>query len=138
MVAQRRGHIVTIASLMGSIAQSQVADYCSSKFALVGFDMALRFELELAKLSGFIKTTIVKTHMIGTGMFADRADRYPVAPLDPDSVARRIVTGIRLEELEVVMPSYISAFVRLYQLSPANLAGCQVFGAFVAANQLAR
>ena len=47
MIAQRRGHIVTVASLAGMNGINRLVDYCSSKFAAVGFDEALRAELQV-------------------------------------------------------------------------------------------
>lgn len=42
---QDAGHIVTIASLAGLSGINRLVDYCSSKFAAVGFDESLRTEL---------------------------------------------------------------------------------------------
>lgn len=46
MIENNHGHIVTIASMAGHIGVHKLVDYCSSKFAAVGFDEALRIELE--------------------------------------------------------------------------------------------
>ena len=45
-------------------------DYCSSKFAAVGLDEALRVELSVQGHSDYIKTTVVCPYYISTGMFA--------------------------------------------------------------------
>lgn len=45
MIKRDAGHIVTIASLAGLNGINRLVDYCSSKFAAVGFDEALRAEL---------------------------------------------------------------------------------------------
>lgn len=45
MIMQDSGHIVTVASLAGKTGCDRLVDYCSSKFAAVGFDEALRTEL---------------------------------------------------------------------------------------------
>lgn len=46
MIEKDHGHIVTIASMAGYVGIKKLVDYCSSKFAAVGFDEALRVELE--------------------------------------------------------------------------------------------
>nr|CAI5839036.1 unnamed protein product [Callosobruchus analis] len=46
MIERDQGHIVTVASMAGYVGVSKLVDYCSSKFAAVGFDEALRVELE--------------------------------------------------------------------------------------------
>ncbi|KAJ8946337.1 hypothetical protein NQ318_004227 [Aromia moschata] len=42
MIEKNHGHIVTIASMAGYVGVHKLVDYCSSKFAAVGFDEALR------------------------------------------------------------------------------------------------
>lgn len=46
MIKNEHGHIVTVASMAGHVGINKLVDYCSSKFAAVGFDEALRVELE--------------------------------------------------------------------------------------------
>lgn len=49
MMEDDKGHIVSIASLAGHVGIPKLVDYCASKFAAVGFDEALRMELEVKK-----------------------------------------------------------------------------------------
>ena len=44
MIKTERGQVVTVASLAGLVGVNKLADYCSSKFAAVGFDESLRIE----------------------------------------------------------------------------------------------
>lgn len=75
MLEKDHGHIVTIASLAGHVGISKLVDYCSSKFAAVGFDEALRLELE--SLGSNVETTCVCPFFIqSTGMFEDVNARY--------------------------------------------------------------
>lgn len=46
MIENQHGHIVTVASMAGHVGINKLVDYCASKFAAVGFDEALRVELE--------------------------------------------------------------------------------------------
>lgn len=71
MIARNHGHVVTVASLAGHVGISKLVDYCSSKYAAVGFDEALRMELE-GRGSFGVKTTVICPYFIkSTGMFDD-------------------------------------------------------------------
>jgi len=69
MKANRRGHIVTIASVAGLMGCPGMLDYCASKFASIGMEESLRFELNKSGDSRFIKTTCIAPYLINTGMF---------------------------------------------------------------------
>ena len=45
MIIKKNGHIVNIASLAGHSGTNKLVDYCSSKFAAVGLDDALKVRL---------------------------------------------------------------------------------------------
>jgi all-trans-retinol dehydrogenase (NAD+) len=46
MLERDSGHLVTVASAAGLAGTAKLTDYCSSKFAAVGFDESLRLELK--------------------------------------------------------------------------------------------
>lgn len=92
MIEKDHGHIVTIASLAGHVGISKLVDYCSSKFAAVsfflvflwrflknnnnfllkvGFDEALRLELESLGADGVHTTVVCPFFIQATGMFED-------------------------------------------------------------------
>lgn len=71
MVNANDGHLVTIASLAGHVGVPKLVDYCSSKFAAVGFDEALRAELEAMGKDGVRTTVICPFFIRSTGMFED-------------------------------------------------------------------
>ena len=50
MKAEKRGHIVTVASMAGIAGVPGLTDYCASKWGAVGLDEALRLELKSAGL----------------------------------------------------------------------------------------
>ncbi|XP_042869558.1 protein dhs-3-like [Penaeus japonicus] len=68
MLESNKGHVVNIASMAGWVGCNGLVDYCSSKFAAVGFDEALRLELKALGKTG-VKTTCVCPVYISTGMF---------------------------------------------------------------------
>ena len=69
MIINKKGHIVNVASLAGYSGSNKLVDYCSSKFAALGIDDALKVELS-AQGQDYIKTTVVCPYYISTGMFA--------------------------------------------------------------------
>ena len=118
MIKRNKGHIVTVASVAGNLAGCSMSDYHASKFANVGFDLALRMELAQAGLDG-IKTSIVKPYFITTGMFSGvRTDLVPF--LKPEYVASKVVTGILAETQEIVVPYYFVHFFWLMMIVPSK------------------
>lgn len=75
MLEKDHGHIVTIASLAGHVGISKLVDYCSSKFAAVGFDEAIRLELEILGSQNVLTTCICPFFIQSTGMFEDVSAR---------------------------------------------------------------
>ena len=45
-IKHNKGHIITVASIAGLVGSKNLVDYCSSKFAAVGFHKSLRLELQ--------------------------------------------------------------------------------------------
>jgi all-trans-retinol dehydrogenase (NAD+) len=120
MIAQGRGHVVTIASAAGLGGTSRLTDYCASKFAAVGFDESLR--LELRRLGHPIRTTVVCPWFIDTGMFRGVKTRWPrlLPILQPEHVARRILGAVRGNRKRLVMPRFVMA-VLLVRILPLGL-----------------
>ena len=107
MIAQKSGHIVTIASAGGLVGTSRLTDYCSSKFAAVGFDDSLR--LELKRLGTPIHTTVVCPFFIDTGMFAGVKSRFGwlIPILKPEYAVRRILGAIRKRKRRLIRPRFV-------------------------------
>ena len=70
MLKHKLGHVVNVASMAGQSGTNKLVDYCSSKFAAVGLDEAIRAELFVQGHSDYIKTTVACPYYISTGMFA--------------------------------------------------------------------
>jgi len=120
MIAQGRGHVVTIASAAGLGGTSRLTDYCASKFAAVGFDESLR--LELRRLGHPVRTTLVCPWYIDTGMFRGVKTRWPrlLPILRPDYVARRILGAVQADRRRLVLPRFVMA-VLLVRILPPGL-----------------
>jgi len=107
MLERDSGHVVTIASAAGLAGAPKLTDYCSSKFAAVGFDESLR--LELRQQDSKVMTTIVCPFYIDTGMFDGVKTRFSwlLPILKPENVVRRIVKAIEKDRRRLVLPWFI-------------------------------
>ena len=107
MLERNRGHIVTIASAAGLAGTSKLTDYCSSKFAAVGFDESLRVELK--RQDSKVVTTVVCPFYTDTGMFEGVRTRFPwlLPILDPEYVVKRIVGAIEKDRRRLIMPRFV-------------------------------
>ncbi|CAD6368730.1 Short-chain dehydrogenase/reductase SDR (fragment) [metagenome] len=65
MIQKKSGHIVNVASVAASFGLPNIASYCASKFAMLGFSEGLKHEL---KGSG-VGITVVSPIMVRTNFF---------------------------------------------------------------------
>ncbi|KAH9516683.1 hypothetical protein DERF_007408 [Dermatophagoides farinae] len=119
MIERKSGHIVTIASLAGELGVALLTDYCASKFAAIGMEQSLHFELAKANLDSQIKTTIVKPWLITTGMFSG-AHSGLIPMFSPEYVAQKIVEAILLEKSVLVLPWYLEYMGILLKIFPSK------------------
>ncbi len=120
MIAQRRGHVVTVASAAGLVGVARQTDYSASKHAAVGFDESLR--VELAQMAPGVKTTVVCPYYVDTGMFDGVRTRVPwlLPILHQEKVVGRIVAAIEHDRARVVMPP-ILYLLPVLRILPARL-----------------
>lgn len=95
MYARNHGHIVTIASIAGTIAVPGQIDYNSSKFAAFAFDEGLRGEINKQRKK--VRTLVFCPYFVDTGMFDGAKSKYPflMPILKTEWVCDRIVNAIR-------------------------------------------
>ena len=117
MILNKKGHIVTIASLGGHSGTNKLVDYCSSKFAAVGLDEALKVELNMQGHDSYIKTTVVCPYYINTGMFAGVQSKI-IPILEPDFVAESAVQGIITNKPQVIVPWWCNFLICLKTVLP--------------------
>lgn len=67
MLRLNKGHVVTIASIAGTVAVPGMGDYSASKFGAFAIDECLR--LEMKKGGHNVRTTCICPYYINTGMF---------------------------------------------------------------------
>lgn len=124
MVKANHGHLVEVASAAGQVGTVGLADYCASKFALVGFDEAIRMELRKKKITG-VKTTCVCPFFINTGMFDGVKTRFnfllPI--IDQNYAADKIVKYVKRNRAMLMMPWLVN-LVPLLRLLPVAVYDC--------------
>ena len=104
MIANKKGHIVTIASIAGLAGVPGLSDYNASKFGAVGLDESVRLELKKLGHYGYVKTTCICPFFINTGMFEGAKSAFPLYILSQEEVVTRIINAIQQEEAQVVLP----------------------------------
>lgn len=119
MIQNKRGHIVTIASMAGLAGVPGLSDYCASKYGAVAIDESVRLELQAKKLDSFIKTTCICPYLISTGMFSGANTSFPFNILNPVEVADRILAAVQQEEQLVVIP-WRGNMIYLAKLMPVS------------------
>jgi len=129
MIARKKGHIVTTASLAGHGGTNKLVDYCASKFANVGFDESLRTELYAQGHADYIHTTCICPYYISTGMFEGVQSKI-IPILEPDFVAEQTVNSILINKQVVLLPwwSVMLAIVKYTFPSRGFLPLAKTFG----------
>lgn len=106
MIKRRKGHIVAIASIAGIIGNKYLADYCASKFAIVGLMESLDMEIHDGAANENIHFTTICPASMSTGMFKTLTTRFnwllPV--MKANQVASEIIDAILLNKSLVVIP----------------------------------
>ena len=128
MIAKKKGHIVSIASMAGLCAIPGLADYCASKYGAVAIDEALRLELKKNGHYKYVKTTCICPYFIDTGMFKGAKSAFRMRILTPEETVNRIINAICQEEAFVVLPFKANAifFTRLLPVSIQDSLGAMI------------
>ena len=118
MLEQDSGHIVNVASVAGSFGLAQIAPYCASKYAMLGFSEGLKHELHGTN----VDVTVVSPIMTKTNFFDHPSfvniPKYSPITLTPEQVARVIIRASHSSRLEIIVPCYVRIAVWLKQTFP--------------------
>jgi len=118
MLKRDHGHIVSIASIGGMVGGPNLADYCASKFAAVGFMESMVMEIRLAEKYN-VMTTVVCPWYMNTGMFAGAVPGM-IPMLEPDYVAKKTIDAILTNQRVLFLPRmlyflyFIKSFLPVY------------------------
>lgn len=117
MLERGRGHIVNVGSVVGYVGRPREAVYAASKAALAVFTESLRAEVRPLGVSA----SLVAPAAVETDFFTQRGvpygRRWP-RPIAPERIAAAIVTAVRDDRAEVLVPRWLGLPVRLHGLSP--------------------
>jgi short-subunit dehydrogenase len=131
------GHIVNISSLYGLIAPPGQTAYAASKFAVRGFSMALRHELEGTGIGvtvvhpGGVATSIAKNARVPEDLPAEELARRRRAveallTMPPETAGEIIVRGVERRKARVLVGTdakIVSVIERLFPVSYWKLIG---------------
>ena len=123
MIAENKGHIVSIASVAGLMGVPNLTDYCASKFALVGFHSSLRRELAIYKN---IHCTCICPYFFKSNLF-DGSKGYPwpinmaITIFTSKEVASNIYTDIKNLKEMCVYPDILGQLYRIRYLFPTSM-----------------
>lgn len=104
LAEQREGHIVNTASVCGLVGLPGCASYVASKFAVVGFSEALRWEIAPAGVGvtvvcpGMVKTNIARNVEFGEQV-REVMDQHGGSP---EALAQRIIGAIKRDQPRVL------------------------------------
>lgn len=123
MLAERRGTIVTISSVLGRLGAANLSSYSASKASLLALHSSLRAELSQNPDARDIKTILVTPGQMGTTMFAgvQTPSNFLAPILSPAEVAKNIMGLIEKGESgDVALPLY-SRYVDVLDTLPVGI-----------------
>lgn len=123
MLAEGRGTIVTVSSVLGHLGSANLSSYAASKAALHALHSCLRAEIAQNPNGKNIKTILVSPGQMSTRMFegVKTPSNFLAPVIAPTDVAREIIRLIeRGESGEVALPLY-SKWIAAFWLLPAGL-----------------
>jgi len=123
LTAQKESHILNVCSVLGLVPVRKLMGYQTSKFALVGFSLALRTEYfaqnvgVTALCPGFVDTPMLER--FGPAWFKKLLNFGPFSlVVTADVVARQAVASIRGNRGIAVVSFGAKVFWLIYRLSP--------------------
>ena len=119
MLQHRSGHIVSLASAAGVVGAPGLVDYCTSKFAAIGFMEALENEVTAQGYPEIKFTTICPTFV--SSPMIENVNTMNKKLLIPEQVAEAAIEGIRRRRHVVFLPHKINLLMAAKGILPWNL-----------------
>lgn len=121
-VSRKKGHFVTVTSLMGKFGSPYRSGYCGAKHALHGFFDVLRMEHEKDNLHvtlvcpGFVNTNVAKNALTADGTPQVKNDTATKNGLSPQVFAIKMVKAIETQKFEVYIGKWevIGIYLKRY------------------------
>jgi dehydrogenase/reductase SDR family protein 7 len=108
-VERKKGHVVTVTSLMGRFGSPLRSGYCGAKHALHGFFDVLRMEHQKDGLQvtlvcpGFINTNIARNAVTGDGSAQGYQDAATASGMQPGQFAQKLWQAVETGKFEVYL-----------------------------------
>ncbi|EIW82293.1 retinal short-chain dehydrogenase reductase [Coniophora puteana RWD-64-598 SS2] len=127
MIENKKGHIVTMSSVLGLVGSAQMTDYCASKAALVNLHESLRYELDHRYNAPQVRTTLVLPGHTLTPLFS--TSRLPENPvykffvpsLPPVTIVKAIITALDSQHSQILRLPFYANFAPYLPLLPSYL-----------------
>lgn len=121
MLQQKRGYIITIASVLGYMSPARLSAYGASKSGLIALHESLTYELGPPSFNrSGVKTLLVCPGQLKSGMFRSVSSpcRTLAPELDPKYVASQILSTVKLGRRgEIRLPFYAN-FIPIFRAAP--------------------
>ena len=129
------GHVVNVSSVMSIVSYSDLAAYCSSKFAIRGFTESLMQELRIAGSQVGVTCVMpggIRTNLMENGRFGDRLTyqlsdeelkkdfKESLAPSSAKSVASKTINAVRKKKFRLIIGSDAHIFTFVQKLFPVS------------------
>ncbi|EGO02038.1 hypothetical protein SERLA73DRAFT_177744 [Serpula lacrymans var. lacrymans S7.3] len=127
MIKQKRGHIVTMSSVMGLVGSAQMTDYSASKAALVSLHESLRYELDKRYLAPGVRTTLVLPGHVHTPLFStvrlpqNEFFKFFAPSVAPVTVVKAIITALDEKYSQVLHLPFYTHFAPILPMLPSYL-----------------
>lgn len=106
-ITNRKGHFVTVTSLMGKFGSPYRSGYCGAKHALHGFFDVLRMEHEKDGIAvtlicpGFVNTNVAKNALTANGSSQNEQDAATKNGLPAEVLAKKMIRAVEKNKFEV-------------------------------------
>ena len=126
MRRQKRGAIITIGSLGGTVPMPFASLYCATKHAVRGFSLSLSEELKGTGITAsLLSLGPVHTRMLETEALSKRSViAFINSPLPPARVAESIVSLLRRPRREMILPRMTGALSIICSIVPSLFGIC--------------
>lgn len=121
MIKKGKGHIVTISSAAGMLANPKMSVYAGSKWAVLGWAESLRIELEQYYSGKDLHVTTITPSYINTGMFAGVKAPILVPILEPEDICEKIIRAVEKNKIFVRAPFMVKFIPLLKGLLPTRI-----------------
>lgn len=123
MLQAKSGHLVHFGTTADALGAPRLADYCTSKYAVMGFHEALRQELRKSGKTGVKLTLVCPTLIDHQAQCApSKGWTRSIQWIEPDHAAKLIVRAIRNDTPQLVLPLDFGMMAGFLNVLPTGLA----------------